>query len=133
MKNKLFLIVFTFFVLINSNTNALYYEQKEEDNIVILKNEIKDEILNNKTKTLKQENEDEEDNENDKNDNIEIENIVDNKKVLKKQIQNRKKLHKNLLSIYNENFDNKYLEQITNNWLILNQLNNYYENLKEKS
>jgi len=45
-----------------------------------------------------------------------------NKKILKKEIQNRKKYHKNLVSIYNQNFDNNYLELIKNNSLLIDKL-----------
>lgn len=47
-----------------------------------------------------------------------------NKKILKKEIQNRKKYHKNLVNIYNQNFDNNYLELIKNNSLLINNLKN---------
>jgi len=50
-----------------------------------------------------------------------------NKNILKKQIQKRKKYHKNLLSLYNTNFDEKYLNMITNNGIIINNLRKYYE------
>ena len=45
-----------------------------------------------------------------------------NKKSLKKEIQNRKKYHKTILSLYNEHFDPKYLELMHENALIIEQL-----------
>ncbi len=45
-----------------------------------------------------------------------------NKKILKKEIQNRKKYHKTLVSIYNKNFDSNYLELIKENALIIERL-----------
>lgn len=42
-----------------------------------------------------------------------------NKKLLKKEIQNRKKYHRSLLNIYNQNFDKNYLELIKNNSILL--------------
>jgi ribosomal protein S8 len=53
-------------------------------------------------------------------------NIKNEKKILKKEIQKRKKLHKTLLESYNTNFDKEILSSITNNWLILNSLKNKY-------
>ena len=49
------------------------------------------------------------------------------KKILKKQIQKRKKYHKNLLSLYNEWFDAKYLDMISKNGVILDRLMKYYQ------
>ncbi|MDD5770099.1 MAG: hypothetical protein PHE25_03960 [Candidatus Gracilibacteria bacterium] len=50
--------------------------------------------------------------------------IKDNKKTLKKELQNRKKYHKNLVSFYNLNFDNNYLELIKDNSLKIQYLEN---------
>lgn len=56
------------------------------------------------------------------NDNKNSVNLYKNKKILKKEIQNRKKYHKNLVNIYNQNFDNNYLELIKNNSIIIDNL-----------
>lgn len=49
------------------------------------------------------------------------------KKILKTEIRRRKRYHKGLLSLYNKDFDTQYLDLITSNWLIINDLNKYYE------
>ena len=46
------------------------------------------------------------------------------KKVLKKEIQNRKKYHKSLIEAYNSDFNQKNLEMIKNNALIIDSLEN---------
>ncbi len=51
---------------------------------------------------------------------------IQEKSILKKEIQNRKKLHKTLLESYNTNFDTKILENITQNGIILNNLKKIY-------
>lgn len=49
-------------------------------------------------------------------------NQINNKKILKKEIQNRKKYHKTLLNMYNKNFDENYLKLITDNSLKIQEL-----------
>jgi len=53
--------------------------------------------------------------------------ILSDKKILKKEISKRKKYHKNLIYMYNKNFDNESLELITRNWLLLTNLDRYYK------
>ena len=48
--------------------------------------------------------------------------VVITKKELKTEIKKRKKYHKNLLEKYNEWFDEKYLNLISENSLILSSL-----------
>lgn len=50
------------------------------------------------------------------------------KKDLKTEIKKRKKYHKDLLLKYNEFFDEKYLNLISENSLILSNLRNELEN-----
>ncbi len=50
------------------------------------------------------------------------------RKVLKKQIQKRKKYHKNLLDLYNKWFDEKYLDMISKSGVIIDKLMEHYKN-----
>lgn len=50
-------------------------------------------------------------------DNKDINKWIYNVKTLKKEIQNKKKYHKNLISMYNISFDNHYLDLIKENSL----------------
>lgn len=121
MKGKIFLILFVFIVVVDTtnagdlnsgiieiNTNENYrYEniKKEKDKLEIADDEIdwKDDKSANKNGKL-----------------------INEKKLLKKEIQNRRKLHRNLLSMYNDWFEQKYLDMITNNSLHISNLENHF-------
>jgi hypothetical protein len=104
MKKKVLLLLFIFFISVN-NTNA----------VNINRSNLNREVFNIESV-----------NNNDKGNNYTKINFKD-KKVLKKEIQKRKRYHRNLLSQYNKNFEIKYLDMITNNGIIISRLRKYYD------
>ncbi|MDD2871025.1 MAG: hypothetical protein PHS49_03465 [Candidatus Gracilibacteria bacterium] len=123
MKGKIFLILFVFIVVvdttnagdlnsgiieINTNDNYRYENVKNDDD----DDKIEKSDKNNYGKDDKSAN---------KNGKL-----INEKKLLKKEIQNRRKLHRNLLSMYNDGFEQKYLDMITNNSLHISNLENHF-------
>lgn len=123
MKGKIFLILFVFIVVvdttnagdlnsgiieINTNDNYRYENVKNDDD----DDKIEKSDKNNYWKDDKSAN---------KNGKL-----INEKKLLKKEIQNRRKLHRNLLSMYNDWFEQKYLDMITNNSLHISNLENHF-------
>lgn len=104
MKKKILLLLFIFFISI-SNSDAVNINRKQ-----VSSKQLAIESINDKQKWNK----------------VQKINFKD-KKVLKKEIQKRKRYHKNLLSQYNSSFDAKYLNMITDNGIIINNLRKYYE------
>ena len=56
--------------------------------------------------------------------------LIYKNKLLKKELQKRRKYHKNLLYLYNKNFDNNILKNIINNWLLITSFEKEYNNFK---
>ena len=115
MKRKFFLLLFVFIIIVD-NTSALELNSNliEINTNKSYKFEITNNIKNDK-------NEEKDKYEKDKK------NLKKEKNILKKEIRNRRVYHKNLLNMYNMDFDNNYLELITHNWLIISNLEKYYK------
>ncbi len=105
MKKKVFFVLFISLILLN-NTNTI---ELNENNTYKYENISKKEEQNIISKNEKQDK------------------ILNNKYILKKEIQKRKKYHRNLLYIYNKNFSDDDLKLISQNWLIIDSLNKYYK------
>lgn len=103
MNKKIFLLLFIFLISI-SNTDAIDINRRQVVNKKYLLKSIDNEKLNIKQKIN-----------------------FNDKKVLKKEIQKRKKYHKNLVSLYNNWFYTRYLNIITKNSIIIYNLRKYYE------
>lgn len=106
MKRKIMLLLLFTFLFSLDNTNAIELSN-DNDNII---SEIRIQNINNKEKK--------------KESNV---TIIDDKYQLKKEIRKRRVYHRNLLYMYNKDFDNKNLELITNNWLLISNLENHYK------
>lgn len=98
------MLLFIFFISVSS-TDAVNINRKQVPSKIQLVESINDSEKGNKIQKI---------------------NFKD-KKVLKKEIGKRKRYHKTLLSQYNKWFDTKYLNMITNNGIIINNLRKYYE------
>jgi len=116
MKKRTLVLLFMFFISI-SNTYATVTINRDWLGI----NESKIESINGNQD--KREDDDEESETEIKNKKIDFK----DKKILKKEIQKRKRYHKNLLSLYNKNFEEKYLNLITDNGVKINNLKDYYD------
>jgi hypothetical protein len=128
MKRKVFLFLFLFIIIIDStsavdqNTSLIDINSNENSAIETIdwKNYNNTE-LNNKQINKWLEKNKSINSVDDKN------KLIYEKKILKKEIRKRRVYHKNLLNMYNVDFDNNNLELITHNWLLINNLEKYYK------
>lgn len=104
MKRKIVLLLFIFLVSINWSNAVELKENSDKSNRTV-------KIQNTGIKEKKKDKEKEK-----------YKIIIDNKNKLKKEIRQRRVYHKNLLYLYNKDFENKHLDLITHNWLIINNL-----------
>lgn len=117
MKKKVFLVIFISIISINFNLPTYWIEELN----------IKKTTRYEKYNSIKREENNNNDNkENNKIIKKDIKKTISYKKILKKEIRDRKRYHKSLLSIYNNNFNEKYLNLIRKNWIVINNLENYY-------
>ncbi|MDP2090350.1 MAG: hypothetical protein Q8K30_02025 [Candidatus Gracilibacteria bacterium] len=118
MRSKIVIFLFIYLVSINS-TSALELKPEALKINKIIK-------IQNNSKYLKHnkyENENENNNDiNNDNKSKNTENTIINKVELKKEIRKRRVYHKNLLYMYNKDFEEKHLNSITHNGLIINTL-----------
>lgn len=109
MKRKIVLLLFIFLVSVNgSNALNTKVETVRYNRTVKIQNSWENEDEKEKEKKI--------DNKKD---------IIINKNNLKKEIRQRRVYHKNLLYLYNKDFEKKHLDLITHNWLIINNLENH--------
>lgn len=117
-RNKKILVILVLLLQSYNFTFAEISYNKEDETRVELREEVREnKELNNRLQLNKW-----------KKQNKKL--LIYKKKLLKKELQKRRKYHKNLLYLYNKNFDKNILKNIINNWLLITSFEKEYNNFK---